>query len=232
LTDKADINRISDEVAKRVKSRLSASESGGNQGEDPSTFNPRDKILIPVSVSARHIHMTREVLDGLFGKGYELEVYRQLSQPAEFAAKERVTVVGPSGRAIEKVRVLGPVRKYTQVELSRSDGLRLGIKLPVVRSGQVAGTPGITVVGPAGTVVLSQGAICATRHVHMTEKDASTFGLRDGQIARARFTGERGLVFDNVLIRVNDRFALDFHLDTDDANSAGIETGCFAEILP
>jgi putative phosphotransacetylase len=130
------------------------------------------------------------------------------------------------------VRVLGPVRKYTQVELSRSDGRRLGLKLPVIRSGQVAGTPGITVVGPAGTAVLSQGAICATRHVHMTEEDARTFGLRDGQIVRARFTGERGLTLDNVLVRVNDRFALDFHLDTDDANSAGIDTGCFAEILP
>jgi len=228
LTDQASITRISDEVAKRVKSRLSVSGSGDN----PSSFNPREKLLIPVSVSGRHIHMTREVLESLFGKGHELSVYRKLSQPAEFAATEQVTVVGPSGRAIEKVRVLGPVRKYTQVELSRSDGLRLGIELPVIRSGQVSGTPGITVVGPAGTVVLSQGAICATRHVHMTEEDARTFGLRDGQIARARFTGERGLTLENVLIRVNDRFALDFHLDTDDANSAGIETGCFAEILP
>ena len=232
MIDKPDITRISDEVAKRVKSRLSAGESVGNLAGNPSTFNPREKILIPVSVSGRHIHMTREVLESLFGKGHELSVYRKLSQPAEFAATEQVTVVGPSGRAIEKVRVLGPVRKYTQVELSRSDGLRLGIKLPVIRSGQVTGTPGITVVGPAGTVVLSQGAICATRHVHMTEEDARTFGLRDGQIVRARFAGERGLTLENVLIRVNDRFALDFHLDTDDANSAGIETGCFAEILP
>ena len=228
MIDKPDITRISDEVAKRVKSRLSASDSGTK----PSAFNPKEKILIPVSVSGRHIHMTREVLESLFGKGYELTVYRKLSQPAEFAATEQVTVVGPSGRAIEKVRVLGPVRKYTQVELSRSDGLRLGIELPVIRSGQVSGTPGITVVGPAGTVVLSQGAICATRHVHMTGEDARRFGLRDGQITRARFAGDRGLTFENVLIRVNDRFALDFHLDTDDANSAGIDTGCFAEILP
>ena len=141
MTDKADINRISDEVAKRVKSRLFATGSsdgsksdspGGltsDSGENPSGFNPREKILIPVSVSGRHIHMTREVLDSLFGKGHELKIYRQLSQPAEFASTDRVTVVGPSGRAIEKVRVLGPVRKYTQVELSRSDGLRLGIKL-------------------------------------------------------------------------------------------------------
>ena len=223
-------------MAKRVKSRLSEGspsiDSGGSPGGSLSGFDPREKILIPVSVSGRHIHMTREVLETLFGKGHELKVYRQLSQPAEFASTDRVTVVGPSGRAIEGVRVLGPVRKYTQVELSRSDGLRLGINLPVIRSGQVAGTPGITVVGPAGTAVLSQGAICATRHVHMTEKDARNFGLRDGQTVRARFTGERGLTLENVLIRVNDRFALDFHLDTDDANAAGTDTGCFAEILP
>jgi putative phosphotransacetylase len=248
LTEKADITRISDEVARRVKSRLTASgstgpstvgpaggptsNSAGSPGGNPSTFNPRGRILIPVSVSGRHIHVTREVLESLFGKGHDLKVYRQLSQPGEFASTDRVTVVGPSGRAIENVRVLGPMRKYTQVELSRGDGLRLGLELPVIRSGHVAGTPGITVVGPAGTVVLSQGAICATRHIHMTEEDARNFGLRDGQIASARFTGERGLTLENVLIRVSDRFALDFHLDTDDANSAGIDTGCFAEIIP
>jgi len=224
VTEQASITRISDEVAKRVKSRLSGSNS--------STFNPSEKLLVPVSVSGRHIHMTREVLESLFGKGHELGVYRKLSQPGEFAATEQVTMVGPSGRAIEKVRVLGPPRKFTQVELSRSDGMRLGLDLPVRRTGDLSGSPGITVIGPAGTVVLSQGAICATRHVHMTEEDARTFGLRDGQIAMARFGGERGLTFDNVLIRVSDRFALDFHLDTDDSNSAGIDTGCFAEIIP
>ena len=110
--------------------------------------------------------------------------------------------------------------------------MRLGLDLPVRRTGDLSGSPGITVIGPAGTVVLSHGAICATRHVHMTEEDARTFGLRDGQIVRARFGGERGLTFDNVLIRASDRFALDFHLDTDDSNSAGIDTGCFAEIIP
>jgi len=224
VTEQASITRISDEVAERVKSRLSGSNS--------STFNPSEKLLIPLSVSGRHIHMTREVLESLFGKGHELEVYRKLSQPGEFAATEQVTMVGPSGRAIEKVRVLGPPRKFTQVELSRSDGMRLGLDLPVRRTGDLSGSPGITVIGPAGTVVLSHGAICATRHVHMTEEDARTFGLRDGQIVRARFGGERGLTFDNVLIRVSDRFALDFHLDTDDSNSAGIDTGCFAEIIP
>ncbi len=224
MTEQASITRISDEVAKRVKSRLSGSNS--------STFNPSEKLLVPVSVSGRHIHMTREVVESLFGKGHELGVYRKLSQPGEFAATEQVTVVGPSGRAIEKVRVLGPPRKFTQVELSRSDGMRLGLDLPVRRTGDLSGSPGITVIGPAGTVVLSHGAICATRHVHMTEEDARTFGLRDGQIVRARFGGERGLTFDNVLIRVSDRFALDFHLDTDDSNSAGIDTGCFAEIIP
>lgn len=228
MTDQASITRISDEIAKRVKSRLSESDSLSN----PPSFNPREKVLIPVSVSGRHIHMTREVLESLFGKGHDLGIYRKLSQPGEFAATEQVTVVGPSGRAIEKVRVLGPPRKFTQVELSRSDGMRLGLELPVRRTGDLSGSPGITVIGPAGTVVLSHGAICATRHVHMTGEDARAFGLRDGQIVRARFAGERGVILENVLIRVSDRFALDFHLDTDDSNSAGIDTGCFAEIIP
>jgi putative phosphotransacetylase len=218
LTDGIDIERISEEVARRVRDRL----------RDTS---PRGKILVPVGISGRHIHLTHEVLETLFGKGYRLKVYRELSQPGEFAAEERVTIIGPSGRALENVRILGPTRKFTQIELSRSDGLRLGIDLPIRRSGRLSGTPGVTLVGPRGTVNLAEGAVSATRHIHMTPSDAERFGLCDGQIVRARVLGERGLVFDNVLIRVSDSFALDFHLDTDDANAAGLENGSLVEII-
>jgi putative phosphotransacetylase len=219
LVDSPDIARISEEVARRVRDRL-------------TDTSPRGKSLISVGVSGRHIHLTQEVLESLFGKGYRLTVDMELSQPGEYAAKERVTIIGPSGRAIENVRVLGPTRKFTQVELSRSDGLRLGIDLPIRRTGDLSGTPGLTVVGPRGTVNLREGAVSATRHIHMTPADAERLGVCDGQIVRARVTGERGLVFDNVLVRVSDSFALDFHLDTDDANAAGLENGSLVEIIP
>ncbi len=211
-----DIAKLSQEVARRVISRM--------------TPGIGDRILVPIGVSARHIHLTREVLEGLFGKGYELKPLRKLSQPGEFASNETVTIVGPRG-AIEKVRLLGPLRTFTQVELARSDGLKLGLDLPVKRTGDLAGTPGITLVGPQGTVVLSEGAIRATRHIHMSPDDASRFGLQDGQIVKARIEGVRAVVLENVLVRVSPRFVLDFHIDTDDANAAGVETGCFAEVL-
>ncbi len=214
-----DIGRISEEVTRRVRDRLT----------QPSF---RGKILIPVGISGRHIHLTREVLESLFGKGYQLTIYKTLSQPGEFAAGERVTLIGPSGRAMENVRILGPTRKFTQVELSRSDGLKLGIDLPIRRTGELSGTPGLTVVGPRGTVNLREGAVSATRHIHMTPDDAERFGLHDGQIVKVRVTGERGLVFDNVLVRVSGSFALDFHLDTDDANAAGLGNGSLVEIIP
>jgi len=213
-----EISKLSVEVARRVISRISPPQVGS-------------RILVPIGVSARHIHLTRDVLESLFGPGYELTPMRKLSQPGEFAAEETVTIVGPKG-AIERVRLLGPLRKFTQVELARSDGLRLGLDLPVRRTGDLAGSPGITLVGPRGTVVLSEGAIRATRHIHMTPGDAERFGLRDGQIVRARIEGPRSLVFENVLVRVSSRFVLDFHIDTDDANAAGVTTGCLAEVLP
>jgi putative phosphotransacetylase len=219
LASSADIQKLSAEVAQRVKARLIGRDTSG-------------KRLIPIGVSGRHMHLTREVLEQLFGKGFELTKMRQLSQPSEFAANETVTIVGPSGRVIERVRILGPPRKYTQLELSRSDGLRLGLDLPVRKTGDVAGSPGLTVVGPKGTVILTEGAIRATRHIHMTEADGARFGLTDGQVVKARAGGPAGLTFDNVVVRVNDRYALDFHLDTDDANAAGLQTGDLVEIIP
>jgi putative phosphotransacetylase len=218
LSDHPDITGLGAEIARRVKARI-------------NPLDLRERIIVPVGVSARHIHLTREVLESLFGAGYELRVRRKLSQPGEFAAEEAVAIVGPRGRAIEDVRLLGPVRTFTQIELARSDGLRLGVDLPVRKSGDLEGSPGLTLIGPHGTVVLKEGAIRATRHIHMTEADASRFRLRNGQLVRVRTQGDRAVVFENVLVRVSDRFLLDFHIDTDDANATGLDTGCFVEVL-
>jgi putative phosphotransacetylase len=213
-----DIARLTDEVARRVKARIDSLDLGG-------------KLLVPVGVSARHVHLTREVMESLFGKGHELQVLRPLSQVGEFAAFETVTAVGPGGRAIENLRILGPVRTFTQVELARSDGIRLGLDLPVRKTADLRGSPGVTLVGPGGTVVLAEGAVRATRHIHASPGDAGKMGLRDGQVVRARVEGVRALTFGNVEVRVGRRFVLDFHVDTDDANAAGVSTGDLAEIL-
>jgi putative phosphotransacetylase len=219
MNDDPDFARLGEEVARRVKERLAP--TGGAKG-----------IRVPVGVSGRHVHVTREVVEALFGRGHQLTPMKDLTQAREFAARETVTLVGPRGTALEGVRVLGPTRPYTQIELARSDGLRLGLDLPVRKTGDLGGTPGLTVVGPAGTVVLTQGAIRATRHVHVGPDDAIRLGLRDGQVMRARVGGPRALVLGNVLIRVREGFVLDFHLDTDDANAAGLETGSLVELLP
>ena len=213
-----DIARLTEEIAQRVRARIGGLDVTG-------------RILVPVGVSGRHIHLTREVLERLFGSGHELRTYRALSQKGEFAAEEVVTVVGANGRAIEGVRILGPLRRFTQVELARSDGLRLGLDLPVRKTADLAGSPGVTVVGPRGTVVLTEGAVRATRHIHMCPEDAGRFGLRDGQIVRARIGGVKAIVFENVEVRARESFVLDFHIDTDDANASGANTGDFAEVI-
>jgi putative phosphotransacetylase len=219
LADSADIQKLSEEVAQRVRARL--------MGKEALARN-----MVPVGVSGRHIHLTHEVLERLFGKAHVLGKLRDLSQPGEFAAEETVTLVGPSGRAVENVRVLGPTRKYTQIELARSDGIRLGVDLPIRKTGDLAGSPGLTVVGPRGTVLLTEGAIRATRHIHMSAADGKRFGLSDGQAVRVRAGGPSGLTFDHVEVRVRDTYALDFHLNTDDANAAGLNTGDLVEVIP
>lgn len=219
MSGDVEIQKLSEVVTQRVKARLI--------GRDSSS-----KRQLSVGISGRHLHLTREVLDQLFGRGYELAKLRDLSQPGEFAANETVTIVGPRGRAIEGVRIIGPTRKYTQAELSRSDGIRLGIELPIRKTGDLAGTPGLTIVGPHGTVVLREGAMRANRHIHMTTADGARFGLTDGQIVKVRVGGPASLTFDNVVVRVSDRYALDFHINTDDANAAGLKTGDLVEIVP
>lgn len=191
-----------------------------------------DNVLIevPVGVSGRHVHLSPEHVEALFGKGHELTPIKELSQPGQFAADECVTLVGPRG-SIERVRVLGPARGATQVEISKTDGFKLGVHPPVRLSGDIKGTPGIQLVGPAGTITIEEGVIVAARHIHMTPADAEKAGVKDGDVVKVRVGGDRGLIFDQVIIRVRDDFALDFHIDTDEANAAGLRTGDTGEVL-
>ncbi len=183
----------------------------------------RDKA-IPIEVSAHHVHLSRQDVEALFGEGYALTPSVDLSQPGQYACEERVTLVGPKGR-VERVRVLGPVRSRTQVEISMTEEFQLGIKAPIRPSGDLDGSPGITLQGPEGTCELPQGVICALRHIHMTPEDALTFGLKDGDICMVRVEGERRLIFGDILVRTSPDFRLRLHLDTDEANAANIRGG-------
>jgi putative phosphotransacetylase len=190
----------------------------------------RPPMLVPVGVSARHMHVTKEHMAVLFGPGSELTVHRPLSQPGQFAANEQVTLVGPKG-TIERVRILGPYRSRTQVELAPSDARKLGISPPVRRSGDLAGTPGLTVIGPHGRLELAEGCIIAERHIHMTPDDARVYGVRDGQKVKVRVNGERGGIMDHVTIRVRNDFRLELHIDTDEANGFGIRHGSLLAVI-
>ncbi len=187
-------------------------------------------LKIPVGVSGRHIHVTREHLDILYGEGYQLQPVKDLSQPGQFAAQETVDIVGPKG-SFNKVRILGPTRSKTQIEIALTDAMKLGINPPIRDSGDVADSAGVTIVGPKGEVNLQEGVIAAMRHIHMTPADAQLFGVKDKDIVKVRLDGERGLIFDQVLIRVNDNFKLEMHIDTDEGNAALAKTGGLAEII-
>ncbi|WP_459908757.1 phosphate propanoyltransferase [Desulfotomaculum defluvii] len=179
---------------------------------------------IPVGVSNRHIHLSAEHIEALFGKGHALTPLKNLKQVGEFAAKETVTLVGPKG-VIQGVRVLGPVRKFTQVEISRTDGFSLGVVPPLRDSGNLENTPGIVIVGSRGAVTLTKGVICAARHIHMGEEDACKFQVADGDHVAVKINGPRGGTLDNVLVRVKPNFLLELHIDTDEANAAGLKNG-------
>jgi acetate kinase len=177
-----------------------------------------------VEVSAHHAHLTQEHVEALFGAGHQLTHHSDLSQPGQFACKEQVALVGPKGR-IERVRVLGPARKYSQVEIAMTEQFKLGVHPPIRESGDIADSPGCTLEGTAGSVPIDRGVICAFRHIHMTPEDALRYGVRDKSIVRVHITGDRGLVFGDVLVRVDPSFALSMHIDTDEANAANVKTG-------
>ncbi len=188
------------------------------------TLKARRQEPILVEVSAHHIHLTQEHVEALFGKGHQLTSHADLSQPGQFACKEQVSIVGPKGR-IERVRVLGPARKYTQVEIAMTEQFKLGVHPPIRESGDIKDTPGCMLEGTAGNVKLERGVICAWRHIHMTPDDALRYGVRDKSVVSVRVAGDRELEFGDVLVRVSPSFRLAMHLDTDEANAANVQTG-------
>jgi putative phosphotransacetylase len=186
----------------------------------------RSKKPIPVGVSNRHIHMSQEDWDVLFGKGAEPRKFRSVKQPGFYACYETVSLEGPKGK-IENVRLIAPHRPGTQVEVSRTDAAALGAKPPVRDSGKLDGSAPIKIVGPKGTLEVRQGLILARRHIHFAPAEAADFGIKDGDVVRVRagIGGERELVFEQVLCRISDKFALEFHLDTDEANASLVKSG-------
>lgn len=182
-----------------------------------------------VETSARHVHVTRETLDILYGKGYELHNKKDLSQPGQFACEEKVDVTGPKGTL--KMSILGPCRKADQVEVSFTDARALGITPPVRESGDIAGTPGCKLAGPCGEVEIKEGVIVAKRHIHMTPADAEAFGVKDKEVVSVKLDTARPLIFGDVVVRVSDKFALAMHIDTDECNAAAAFGQVMGEIV-
>lgn len=191
---------------------------------------PQQKREVLCNVSARHIHLSQAHVEALFGPGYQLTKLKDLMQPGQYASNETVAIIGPKG-TFPKVRILGPARGDTQLEISASDARVIGVAPMVRMSGKIEGTPGFTIQGPHGSVTVDKGAIVAARHIHATPEDAARLGVTDGQMVRVRKTGDRAVVFENVAFRVNPNFALEMHIDTDEANAASIKDGDVLEII-
>ncbi len=186
---------------------------------------------IPVGVSNRHIHLSAADVETLFGKGYQLTPFKDLSQTGQYACKETLTIIGPSLRPIEGVRVLGPVRGKSQVEISATDSFTLKVKPPVRESGNIAGSAPIIIVGPKGVVELKEGCIIANRHIHMSPSDAERFGVKDCDYVTIDVEGKRRTRWFDVQVRVHKDFRLEMHVDTDDANAAGIGNGAKVKMV-
>lgn len=185
-----------------------------------------ESYKIPIGVSNRHIHVSQKDLDKLFGEGYNLTKKGELKQPGQFAANETVTIRGPKGE-FENVRILGPVREESQVEISMTDSFRLGVRPPIKESGQLENTPGLEIIGPKGTVEISQGTIIALRHIHMTPEQAVKIGVKDKDVVEVETFGERQGVLGNVLIRISDKYSLEMHVDVDEANACSLKNNDF-----
>ena len=223
MIDEKELSQIISEVIKDYEKSVSSHSDSLSVSEDGD---------IPVGVSARHIHLTREDVDILFGPGYELTKLKDLSQPGQFACKEQLTLIGPSLKAIEGVRVLGPLRKRTQIEISKTDSFVLKNNPPVRESGDVSGSAPITIVGPKGILEVKEGCILANRHIHMSPDDARRYNVSDGDYVAVdvKGNGKRTTLWD-VQIRVSEKFILEMHLDTDDANACGIGNGAKVKLI-
>jgi putative phosphotransacetylase len=214
---------ITDEIKNYSKVNL----YNNRAGQSNNLFLPS----IPLGISNRHIHLTLNTFHKLFGDNTEFESMRSLYQPGEFASKHLVTIVGPKLRSIPNVRILGPLRKYDQVEVSLTDAIFLGIDPPVANSGSLDEAAPLTLVGPEGSVYLEKCAIIANRHIHMSNKEAAVFGLSNGDYCKVRIGGEKSTILENVLIRTNDNWKLQIHLDTDDANAANVRGESSVEFI-
>ncbi len=183
-----------------------------------------------VGLSNKHLHLKSEDIEALFGKGHALTPKKDLKQPGQFACEEKVDIVGPKG-TLKGIRILGPARSETQVELAMTDARAIGVTAPVRESGKLDGTPGVKLVGPAGEVALDHGAIIALRHIHLSPEQAAEAGVKDKEIVSIKFEGERGVVFNNVLVRSGSGHESEIHLDTDEGNAAGLSNGALGEII-
>ncbi len=187
-------------------------------------------MKLPIALSNRHLHLSQEHIEALFGKGHELKPSKDLSQPGQYACEEKVDIAGPKG-TLKGVRVLGPARKETQVEVSLADARALGVKAPIRDSGAIENSPGAKLIGPAGEVDLEKGVIVASRHIHMSMEDAEKFGVKDMEIVDVATEGERAVVFKKVLVRANPNFALEMHVDLEEGNAAGVANGDLVELI-
>lgn len=192
------------------------------------TWGRPDSFEVPVGVSGRHVHLSQEDQDTLFGKDYTFHLLRDLTQEGQYANKEKVTAAGPHGAL--QLRVLGPARAHTQVELLVSDMHQLGIRLPVCKSGVWEPSPSVTLIGPKGTVIVDHGVMAAWRHIHMNPDFAAAVGAQDGDMARVRVNSQRGLIFEYVLIRVGPLMTTELHVDADEANACGLKNGDIVQV--
>lgn len=222
--DRAAVEQL---VREALRSRLG---SGESQVVRPAEHNGGPNPLV-VNVSARHVHVTDEDLQVLFGRGAKLSKLKDLYQAGEFASEQMVNLIGPRNRMIPNIRILGPTRKYTQVELSYTDGIYLGIDLPLRISGNHEGTPGCALVGPAGALTLEKGVIRAERHVHMSPADVAHFGVKDGDYVKLRIDGPCGVTFENVKVREHPKVKLEVHIDTDEGNACHLPSARRMELV-
>jgi acetate kinase len=229
LSPEAPVGRLSTESSRVQLLAVATDEAREIARQVAALVDEQDRVGapggVPIAVSARHVHLTPEMVERLFGPGHTLTRYRDISQPGQYACEEKVNLIGPK-RRIDGVRIIGPTRPGNQVEISRTDEFRLGLDAPVRNSGDVKHSPGITLEGPAGTVQLREGLICARRHIHMHPDDAARFGVSDRDVVEVAVdTDGRDLIFGDVLVRVSEKYVLEMHIDTDEANAAELSTG-------
>jgi putative phosphotransacetylase len=227
-----DTEKLVRDVVANVMSRIGPDEPGAASGTSvDATASQQEPKKVVCGVSVRHVHLCREHVDVLFGKGYEMQVLKELYQTGYYAYEETVTVVGPKLNAIQNIRVLGPLRDKTQVELAKTDCITLGVDAPVRPSGELKGTASAVIIGPKGAVYLKDGVIRANRHMHLSSEDAAFYGIKDNDLVDVRISGPKGLTFNNVQVRVSPEFKSEMHVDTDDGNAADIVNGTMAEIV-